>query len=206
MENKYKIAFELVEDMLINLKRDKQNAINDYDNHFENLNATLLVKYKKLKHLEMIEIELKNIINLVQPEIKKMIKLIYINGADFKDASKELDLSTKRLMDYHKIIVDEMLGRLGLGESKEYSYKRNERYIPIKVKKEVIRRDNGVCKRCGSGENLHFHHHIRFSDGGRHDVDNLMLLCNVCHTEEHKNEPAYYMMKSQLRGVKSIHE
>ncbi|PKE70963.1 hypothetical protein CW662_00230 [Macrococcoides caseolyticum] len=206
MENKYKIAFELVEDTLINFKEDKRKATEDYDNHFENLNATLLAKYKKLEYLEQIENELNNIINLVQPEFKKLIELIYIKGIDFKNVSEELGVSTKKLMDYHKIIVDEMVGRLGLGESRVEKYKRNERYIPTKIKEEVINRDNGICKRCGSGENLQFHHHIRFSEGGRHDVDNLMLLCNVCHTEEHKDEPAYYMMKSQLRGVKPIYE
>lgn len=40
------------------------------------------------------------------------------------------------------------------------------RVIPTEVKKEVWKRDEGKCVKCGSAENLHFDHELPFSKGG----------------------------------------
>ena len=32
---------------------------------------------------------------------------------------------------------------------------------------------------------------------GRVDLENGMCLCRKCHTEEHKNDQSYFMMKSK---------
>jgi 5-methylcytosine-specific restriction endonuclease McrA len=45
----------------------------------------------------------------------------------------------------------------------------------------VVTRDNGICQICGGkGEHLH---HIKFKGGGgKNMANNLILLCQKCHT------------------------
>jgi len=53
----------------------------------------------------------------------------------------------------------------------------------------VIARDGGCCDNCGrSGSyrnKLHIHHVKPLSRGGTNRLDNLILLCEQCHKEEH---------------------
>jgi hypothetical protein len=54
------------------------------------------------------------------------------------------------------------------------------RIIPSEVKKEVWKRDKGICvyPGCGSNENLHFDHELPFSKGGTSLTEkNVRLLC-----------------------------
>lgn len=62
----------------------------------------------------------------------------------------------------------------------------------------------GRCELCGSTENLEAHHIVRWADypRGRIDVNNGMCLCHECHTEEHKHDQSYHMMKAK-RSKKS---
>lgn len=66
-----------------------------------------------------------------------------------------------------------------------------------KWKKEVLSR--GICENCGSKKNLEAHHIIHWSDypEGRIDLDNGQCLCHDCHTEEHRNDKSYWMMKAK---------
>ncbi len=52
------------------------------------------------------------------------------------------------------------------------------RLIPTEVKKEVWKRDQGKCVKCGEAKNLHFDHDLPFSRGGTSlTVKNVRLLC-----------------------------
>lgn len=52
------------------------------------------------------------------------------------------------------------------------------RLIPSEVKKEVWKRDKGMCVLCGATENLHFDHDLPFSKGGTSlTAKNVRLLC-----------------------------
>lgn len=44
---------------------------------------------------------------------------------------------------------------------------------------------NERCHRCGSTENLQMHHIKPLSKNGSYTLDNLELLCEECHKEEH---------------------
>ena len=56
------------------------------------------------------------------------------------------------------------------------------RLIPSEVKKEVWKRDRGVCIECGSSKNLHFDHDIPFSKGGASLIaKNIQVLCMKCN-------------------------
>lgn len=52
------------------------------------------------------------------------------------------------------------------------------RLIPAEVKKEVWKRDKGVCVICGGNKNLHFDHDLPYSKGGTSlSTKNVRLLC-----------------------------
>jgi 5-methylcytosine-specific restriction endonuclease McrA len=59
---------------------------------------------------------------------------------------------------------------------------------PDKYKKlihQVIERDI-FCQDCGRADNLDMPHHIVFrSHGGDDSMENLVLLCRVCHAKRH---------------------
>jgi 5-methylcytosine-specific restriction endonuclease McrA len=57
------------------------------------------------------------------------------------------------------------------------------KYITEATRKEVLRRDQYRCRRCGDMElaNLQLHHVIFRSQRGGHDEDNLVTICGMCH-------------------------
>jgi len=71
----------------------------------------------------------------------------------------------------------------------------DDRTIPKLVKLSVWRRDKGKCTECSAKDKLHYHHIVRFADGGQNVEGNLTLLCASCHAEEHKGEKSYHMLK-----------
>lgn len=70
------------------------------------------------------------------------------------------------------------------------------RTIPAEIKNKVYKKYNYCCAACGNRESLHIHHKIKFSNGGLHRIDNLVLLCSDCHAEEHQGEREYNLIKS----------
>lgn len=52
--------------------------------------------------------------------------------------------------------------------------------IPMKVKKEVFERDNGLCIICGR-QGLPNSHYIRRSKGGLGIPKNVVTMCIECH-------------------------
>lgn len=61
------------------------------------------------------------------------------------------------------------------------------RFIPKKVKEEVLARDNWQCVVCGKKENLQFDHIIPYSKGGSNASENLQILCASCNRKKYTN-------------------
>jgi hypothetical protein len=53
--------------------------------------------------------------------------------------------------------------------------------IPSEVRREVWRRDGGVCVKCGSRLNLEYDHIVPVSKGGSNTARNIELLCQDCN-------------------------
>ena len=53
--------------------------------------------------------------------------------------------------------------------------------IPSAVRREVWRRDQGKCARCGSREKLEYDHIVPVASGGSNTARNLELLCESCN-------------------------
>ncbi len=65
-----------------------------------------------------------------------------------------------------------------IDEGVDYVDLLHNRTIPGEVQRDVYKRDNGKCVKCGSNENLHFDHILPFSKGGSSKTtSNIQLLC-----------------------------
>lgn len=63
-------------------------------------------------------------------------------------------------------------------ESNRIRLAHPSRLIPSEIKKEVWRRDKGMCVICGATEHLHFDHDIPWSRGGSSITpENVRILC-----------------------------
>ena len=73
------------------------------------------------------------------------------------------------------------------------------RYIPVAVKREVWRRDQGCCsyvdphsgRRCGSRYRLEIDHIVPFALGGPSELSNLRLHCRAHHKLRHAQRDAH---------------
>lgn len=72
----------------------------------------------------------------------------------------------------------------------------HDRTIPDAVRREVLRRDDYQCSRCGwshekwnrsDPRHLEAHHVVAHKDRGANEADNLMTLCTVCHDKAHED-------------------
>ena len=67
------------------------------------------------------------------------------------------------------------------------------KHVPVRLddreygelRERVLRRDNWRCQFCGSMTNLEVHHQQFRSHSGPDHEDNLITLCNRCHSAEH---------------------
>ncbi len=59
------------------------------------------------------------------------------------------------------------------------------KYIPLKIRKKTLQRDNFTCQKCGfqdlSSEELELHHIRPRVLGGEDFEENLVTLCFICH-------------------------
>jgi len=64
--------------------------------------------------------------------------------------------------------------------------------IASKVRRKVRDRDHGRCRLCHrAGENIQVHHIVYRSEGGDHDIENLISLCYSCHEKVHSDKKTY---------------
>jgi hypothetical protein len=63
----------------------------------------------------------------------------------------------------------------------EYEFNQMRQAISSEVRREVWRRDQGKCVKCGSREKLEYDHIVPFSKGGSNTARNIELLCESCN-------------------------
>jgi len=60
--------------------------------------------------------------------------------------------------------------------------------IPRKIRQQVYDRAKNLCEVCrtrGDFRGLAIHHKVKRSQGGKHELNNLILLCGRHHAEAH---------------------
>lgn len=75
------------------------------------------------------------------------------------------------------------------------TYKNGSSYNPWrdssnwrKAREFALEHDNHECQICSSGDDLHVHHIVPVSEGGRKfALENLIALCESCHMEVHSD-------------------
>jgi hypothetical protein len=88
----------------------------------------------------------------------------------------------------------------------EYLKTPHWQHIKIEVKKKY----NNKCNKCKSTKKLNVHH-LTYANFGKEKLEDLVLLCEKCHTKVHcnedntikKNQPIYNVKKPQyIKGDK----
>ncbi len=61
-----------------------------------------------------------------------------------------------------------------------------------RLRKMVLARDCGICRRCGepAGESAHVDHIVPRSQGGQDTMENLETLCHPCHSRKTATQTA----------------
>ena len=77
-------------------------------------------------------------------------------------------------------IAEAALKMLASSEEKQVTTEGRDA-IPSAVRREVWRRDEGKCKKCGSRKNLEYDHIIPVAEGGSNTARNIELLCQDCN-------------------------
>lgn len=93
----------------------------------------------------------------------------------------------ERLNENRKNTMKEyMINELDLKEIDE------KRQISEEEKIEVYGKADGCCEKCGKKfkdyKDAEYHHIELYSDGGPSILDNIMVLCNKCHNDIHRNK------------------
>jgi 5-methylcytosine-specific restriction endonuclease McrA len=66
-----------------------------------------------------------------------------------------------------------------------------------RLRQRIFKRDGYKCRVCGDGEGLTVHHITPRSEGGTDDPENLITLCDECHSRIHKIERAAKAISSR---------
>ena len=83
---------------------------------------------------------------------------------------------------------------------RHWGYQKGLNYGFANTKAKVLNRDNYTCQSCKGkkkSNRLEIHHVIFRSNGGSDEEDNLITLCDTCHTNLHHGN-----LKLNLKGIK----
>lgn len=56
----------------------------------------------------------------------------------------------------------------------------------FKSNKRILLKQHKCCEKCGRTIGLEVHHKIPLIEGGTDNIDNLQVLCDICHDDIHK--------------------
>jgi 5-methylcytosine-specific restriction endonuclease McrA len=116
---------------------------------------------------------------------KTILSLYFISGLSSEDIiqhCKDHAVCSRSHTNYSTRSIQNIVGKY-FPEVKQYrrpnreNEKRREHYVFLKEHKEEKR----SCAKCGSTENLEFHHEIPLDMGGTTCDENIVVLCRSCH-------------------------
>lgn len=72
--------------------------------------------------------------------------------------------------------------------ARHYATCREKKRVWLTIRRNIIKRDEECCARCGSKSSLHVHHKVPRSKGGKDVPANLITLCRRCHGLVHRRK------------------
>lgn len=66
--------------------------------------------------------------------------------------------------------------------------------IPLSMRRQVAARSGGVCELGCGARAVHVHHRKLRSQGGRHELGNLLHVCHAHHESAHANPARSYAL------------
>jgi hypothetical protein len=79
-------------------------------------------------------------------------------------------------------------------------------YIPVKIRRKVLARDNYRCVWCGKKEEHDVGHFIQKQSGGATSEGNIITQCKVCKRKRHYNTPSEFIDKLKLEELEVFRE
>jgi hypothetical protein len=151
------------------------------------------------------EIVLDKAINLLSGEFGEALSfekfLDHVSKLIIENKLKKGNKKAHIFVDSNNVVVTKSLGELKINKSNltpGEDFKINKT-IPQKTKSIVLKRDGGKCKICGKSNNINFHHIKPKAENGNHDVSNIILVCNACHSLVHQG---YIEIKGESGSIK----
>lgn len=90
-------------------------------------------------------------------------------------------------------------------EVKKWDYQKGNQKGFYNVKTYILNRDEYRCQKCKTKKGkLHVHHIVFRSNGGTDTPDNLITLCEECHTKLHNGEFIIKGLKSKTKHATEI--
>lgn len=77
--------------------------------------------------------------------------------------------------------------------------------IPHDVRQRTFEADGHRCRFCGTEYVLHLHHIKYRSEGGPHEVSNLIVLCLACHELVHTNKGRFQPLLQEIVWRRDTH-
>ena len=74
-------------------------------------------------------------------------------------------------------------------------------YIPVRIRRKALKRDNYKCVWCGELEEHRLSHFIQRREGGQTLEDNLVTTCEVCKRKRHYDSPAEFISRLKLEQI-----
>ena len=73
---------------------------------------------------------------------------------------------------------------------------------PSEVRQAVLERDGHKCFFCKATTDLQVHHMEHRAKGGKHDMENLLTVCEEHHAWLHEGEHVHAIMKKRIEDKK----
>jgi len=125
--------------------------------------------------------------NLTQHRLNLSPHVLTKFGFPYENYTDELNAIFLEV--FEELIAEGFEGKLysvydGVAPDTDMDFNQSRNAISSDTKREVWRRDQGRCVKCGSRENLEYDHIIPVSKGGSNTARNIELLCQTCNRKK----------------------
>jgi len=118
-------------------------------------------------------------------ELKNVFDKVIKNNFDIEKTLEEIEAEIEYNLQIDKFKEKERKRKIRENAEKDFygRIKSKRDNISQEKKEDILRKFNSKCAICGKEEGLHIHH--KDSNPKNNQLDNLIVLCGVCHKKIH---------------------